>query len=84
MSKRTNLKDFDIVAHVIPVEKGHFIQDPDGVPVELRSLFINKYGLEVGALVYIPDTKQLMTWDNGIWEEYLHFEQERKDKRNPR
>ena len=77
-SKTRSLKDFDIVAHVIPIASNakfcHF-----GDNYNFLALYINRYGLEVGALVKDTKSGKIYSWDHYIWEEYL-WEQDEKCK----
>ena len=68
--KSKELKDFEIVAHTIKVE-----------PVELHgenykwykvhAIYINRYGLEVGYLVYNENSQQYYSWDYSVFMEYI-------------
>lgn len=62
------LRDFDIVTHVIPVDGKLFKHLGD----EYRAcnVYINRYGLVIGALVLDVMTNELHSWDPSVWEEY--------------
>lgn len=65
------LKDFDIVAHIVKVDGKSFRHAGD--EYQVRALYINRYGLEIGALVQDVKTNDLHSWDPCIWEEYIHY-----------
>lgn len=81
------LKDFDIVAYVVPLSPIQAFPEllVDGRPYcknsSIHALYLNRYGCEIGALVREEETGEYMSWDPWIWEEYLHYKYEDDMKR---
>lgn len=71
--KSKPLKDFEIVAHVIPVQSRRKFSHCGDTYI-FQALYINRYGLEIGALVKDVKTGKLNSWDPGIWDEYLEMQ----------
>jgi len=63
------LKDFDIVSHIINVEPKDLIGEKYKY-YQVHAIYINKYGLEVGYLVYNSGSEQYYSWDINILQEY--------------
>ena len=63
------LKDFDIVAHVVKLDGKSF--EHHGGNYTVKALYVNRYGLGIGALVQNVNTSEHHSWDPFIWEEYL-------------
>lgn len=68
-TKKTPLKDFDIVAHTISVPPQR-LKGPNYKNYELHAIYINRYGLEVGYLVFDTEGKEYHSWDHLILQEY--------------
>lgn len=64
------LRDFDIVAHVVPVRSEKKFNH-GGCAYVFQAFYLNKYGIEIGALVKDAKTSTTYSWDPGIWQEYL-------------
>jgi uncharacterized Zn ribbon protein len=63
------LKDYDVVAFVIPLPvKGRMkLVDLDGI---IHSIYINKYGHKIGALVQIDGSSDFLSLDEKSLEYY--------------
>jgi hypothetical protein len=63
------LKDFEIVAHTIPV-KGDVHLSGDYRNNKVLAVYLNRYGIEIGYLL-LEEEKNLWSMDPVIYEEYL-------------
>lgn len=72
------LKDFDIVAHTISVEPQE-LQCKGYESYKVHAIYINKYGLEVGYLVWNTNSLQYYSWDRYILEEYFEAKKIEKE-----
>ena len=71
------LKDFDVVTHIVRLDQPLKFRSHDGQYMMLAT-YINRYGLQIGALLKDPRTDEVISWDPFIWEEYLDFRSEGK------
>jgi hypothetical protein len=77
IKKSRPLRDFDIVAHVVSLQPSkEFCWD--GNAYQFLAMYINRYGLKIGALVMDSESGSIHSWDSYIWEEYL-FSTEKGD-----
>jgi hypothetical protein len=71
MSKE--LKDFEVVAHVIKFDQSDERKIEFQGEYRLLAIYINRYGIEVGMLVECEEG-HVHSWGSEIYEEFLAFQ----------
>jgi len=67
------LKDFDVVAHVITLQDPvPFVCATNGSIYTQLAVYINRYGLEIGALLKDGDG-ELISFDPHLYQEHLAY-----------
>ena len=72
-NKPTPLKDFDIVAHIVTLAEPTRLESGDDNYFVVAA-YINRYGLQIGALLKDPKTNELRSFDPEMWDEHLWLE----------
>ena len=68
------LKDFDVVAFVIKLDKPESLIIHNYAHYEMLSIYVNRYGIQIGGLAYDHfQGTRLLSIDPGLWEEALYY-----------